>query len=171
MLRGRSVAASLWASGAKTGTREQGAQGFGPALSRRSMSLKCAPDLSYDVPPANERKGKTRAESDRHLGNLIVTHRSTLIRYPAGTMALPRQERRWHELGGGPAGTMVRTDLCQHRLTRSPPMRWRRSAGTPGPPAQPAPAAFLESANGMLIFAFRIEATRLQIRTLVPGTT
>jgi hypothetical protein len=60
--------------------------------SRRSMSLESAPDRSYDVPPADERKGKTKAESDRHLGNPIVTHRSTLIRYPAGTMTPPRQK-------------------------------------------------------------------------------
>ena len=60
--------------------------------SYRSMSLESAPDRSYDVPPADERKGKTRAESDRRLGNLIVTHRSTIIRYPAGTMAPPRQK-------------------------------------------------------------------------------
>jgi hypothetical protein len=56
------------------------------------MSLKSAPDLSYNVPRADERKGKTKAESDRQLGNLIVTHRSTLIRYPAGTMAPPWQK-------------------------------------------------------------------------------
>ena len=56
------------------------------------MSLKSAPDLSYDVPPADERKGKTKAESGRNLGNLIVTHWSTIIRYPIGTMAHPRQK-------------------------------------------------------------------------------
>src|SRR5580700_6942402 len=98
------------------------------------MSLKSAPDLSYDVPPADERKGKTKAESDRHLGNLIVTHRSTLIRYRPARWRPKAEKRRWHELGGCPAGTMVRTDLCQHRLTRSPPMRWRRSVHLRSPP-------------------------------------
>jgi hypothetical protein len=70
-----------------------GEKGHGASVPRsRRMSLKSAPDLSYDLPPADERKGKTKAESDRHLGNPIVTHQSTLIRYPAGTMAPPRQK-------------------------------------------------------------------------------
>jgi hypothetical protein len=56
------------------------------------MSLEGAPDRSYDVPPADERKGKTKAESDRHLGNPTVTHRSTMIRYPAGAMTPPGQK-------------------------------------------------------------------------------
>jgi len=91
------------------------------------MSLKSAPDLPYDLPPADERKGKTRAESDRHLGNPIVTHRSMLIRYPVGTMAPPRPKNVvGMELGGGPAGLMVRTDLCQHRLTRKDPRHLHR---------------------------------------------
>lgn len=63
---------------------------FGPALRRRS--LKGAPDFSYDLPPTDEGKGETGAESDRHLGNPTVTHQSTLIRYPAGTMAPPRHK-------------------------------------------------------------------------------
>jgi hypothetical protein len=71
--------------------RENGGAGLGPA-SRRSMSLKRAQDFSYDLPPADERKGETGDESDRHLGNSKVTHRSMLIRYPAGTMAPPRQK-------------------------------------------------------------------------------
>ena len=58
----------------------------------RIMSLESAPDRSYDVPPADERKGKTKAESDRHLGNPTVTHRSTMIRYPAGAMTPPGQK-------------------------------------------------------------------------------
>jgi hypothetical protein len=85
------------------------------------MSLKSAPDLSYDLPPADERKGKTKAESDRHLCNPIVTHRSTLIRYPAGTMAPPRQKNvvgmnYWRR----PAARldMVRADLCQRADSR-----------------------------------------------------
>jgi hypothetical protein len=64
----------------------------------RIMSLESAPDRSYDVPPADERKGKTKAESDRHLGNPTVTHRSTMIRYPAGAkfgrMSAPRVPQR-----------------------------------------------------------------------------
>jgi hypothetical protein len=65
------------------------------------------PDIFYDVPPAGERRGKTRADSDRPLDNPIVSHRPTLIRDPVGTMALPRQ-KNVGEL-------MVRTDLCQRR--------------------------------------------------------
>jgi hypothetical protein len=56
------------------------------------MSLESAPDRSYDVPPADERKGKTKAGGDHCLGTLIITHRSTLIRYRADTMAPPRQK-------------------------------------------------------------------------------
>jgi hypothetical protein len=56
------------------------------------MSPKSAPDIAYDLPPARERKGKTRADSDRHLGNPIACHRSTLIRDPAVAMASPRQK-------------------------------------------------------------------------------
>src|SRR5271156_3730228 len=56
------------------------------------MSLESAPDRSYDVPPADERKGKAKAEGDRYLGKPIITHRSTLTRYPAGTRASPRQK-------------------------------------------------------------------------------
>jgi hypothetical protein len=40
--------------------------------SARSTSPKRTADLSYDLPPADERKGKTKAESDRDLGNPIV---------------------------------------------------------------------------------------------------
>src|ERR1700693_3831287 len=69
------ICVEKWISGAKTATREQ-ERGASVPCSYRSMSLESAPDRSYDVPPADERKGKTRAESDRRLGNLIVTHRS-----------------------------------------------------------------------------------------------
>jgi hypothetical protein len=37
-------------------------------------SLKRAQDLSYDLPPADERKGETGDESDRDFGNPTVTH-------------------------------------------------------------------------------------------------
>jgi hypothetical protein len=60
--------------------------------SYRSMSLKSAPDRSYDVPPADEREGKAKAEGDRNLGKIIITHGSTLTRDPAGTRAASRQE-------------------------------------------------------------------------------
>jgi hypothetical protein len=73
-------------------TDQARARGFSPALAQPSMSLKSAPDRSYDLPPADERKGQTSAQRDQHLGNLIVTHWSTLIRYPAGTRAAPRQK-------------------------------------------------------------------------------
>jgi hypothetical protein len=56
------------------------------------MSLESAKDRSYDVPPADERKGKAKAERDRCLGKPIITHRSTLTRYPVGTRAAPRQK-------------------------------------------------------------------------------
>jgi hypothetical protein len=56
------------------------------------MSLESAPDRSYDVPPADEREGEAKAEGDRYLGEIIITHGSTLTRYPAGTRAAPRQE-------------------------------------------------------------------------------
>jgi hypothetical protein len=55
------------------------------------MSPKSAPDISYDLPPAGQRQGKTRADSDRHLGNPTLCHRFTLIRDPADTMAPPRR--------------------------------------------------------------------------------
>jgi hypothetical protein len=50
------------------------------------------PHLSYDLPPADERKGKTKAESDRPLGRSIISHRGRVACYPAGTMADPRQK-------------------------------------------------------------------------------
>jgi hypothetical protein len=56
------------------------------------MSLESAPDRSYDVPPADECKGKAKADGDHYLGKLIAIHGSTLTRYPAGTMAPPRQK-------------------------------------------------------------------------------
>jgi hypothetical protein len=56
------------------------------------MSLESAPNLSYDLPPTDERKGKTKAESDRYLRKLIISHRAKLTRYPAGTMAASRQK-------------------------------------------------------------------------------
>jgi hypothetical protein len=56
------------------------------------MSLESAKDRSYDVPPADERKGKAKAERDRCLGKPIITHRSMLTRYPVGTRAAPRQK-------------------------------------------------------------------------------
>jgi hypothetical protein len=56
------------------------------------MSLESAPDRSYDVPPADERKGKAKAEGDRHLGIPKITHWSTLTRYPADTVAGARQK-------------------------------------------------------------------------------
>ena len=103
-----------------------------------SMSLKSAPDLSYNVPPADECKGKTKAESDRHLGNLIVTHRSTLIRYPASTMAPPRQKNVvGMELGVGPAGTMVRTGLVLAPTHAQPP----HAVAQIGPVLPPSPPA------------------------------
>jgi hypothetical protein len=75
-------------------------RGFGPAL--MPHSLERTQDISYDLPPADQRKGETGAESDRNLGNPTVTHQSTLIRYPAGTMAPPRQKNvAGMELGRG----------------------------------------------------------------------
>jgi hypothetical protein len=70
------------------GTDQARARGF----AQPSMSLNSTPDRSYDLPPADERKGQTSAQRDQHLGNLRVTHWSTLIRYPAGTRAAPRQK-------------------------------------------------------------------------------
>jgi hypothetical protein len=81
------------------------------------MSLKRAADICYDLPPADERKGETGDESDRHLGNPIVIHRSTIIRHPAGTMAPPRQE---NVVG---KGTDLDIDTRQSgllRVTRTP---------------------------------------------------
>jgi hypothetical protein len=43
-----------------------------PAAVRRIHSY--APDWFCYFPPADERKGKTKAESDRHLGKSMVTH-------------------------------------------------------------------------------------------------
>jgi hypothetical protein len=105
------------------------------------MSPKSAPDLSYDLPPADERKGKTKAESDRHLGNLIVTHRSTLIRYPAGTMAPPRQKNvvgmnYWRRVGPDSRGAAHAVAGIDRHHDR--------------PRSEPASAAFLESCRAML---------------------
>ncbi len=52
----------------------------------------CAPDRSLYFPPPDERKGETKAESDRHLGKSIVAHWSRLCRDTAGTMAGLRQK-------------------------------------------------------------------------------
>jgi hypothetical protein len=65
----------------------------------RSTSLQSAPDRAYDVPPADKRKGEAKAESERYLGKPIITHRYTLTRYPAGTMAPSRQKN----VAGSPA--------------------------------------------------------------------
>ena len=69
-----------------------GQRGRGTQHSLRSTSLESAPDRSHDVPPADERKGKATADGDHCLGKLIIIHRSTLTRYPAGTMAAPRRK-------------------------------------------------------------------------------
>jgi hypothetical protein len=53
-----------------------------------NSSRQIGPAISHQ--PTSE--GETKAESDHHLGKSIVAHRSTLIRYPAGTMARPRQK-------------------------------------------------------------------------------
>src|SRR5882724_575270 len=82
------------------------------------MSLKSAPDRSYDVPPADERKGKTKAESDRHLGNPVITHRSTLTRHPAGTRAAPRQK---NVAGMNYWRRPAATPTCERRVTQSSP--------------------------------------------------
>jgi hypothetical protein len=63
------------------------------------MSPKTVQDICCDLPPAGERKGKTKADSDRHLGNPIVCHRFRLIRDPAGTMAPTRRKNVIGELG------------------------------------------------------------------------
>jgi hypothetical protein len=76
------------------------------------MSLKRAADLCYDLPPADERKGETGDESDRHLGNPIVIHRSTIIGHPAGTMTGSRrrtpQEWNYRALARHKATEVVR---------------------------------------------------------------
>jgi hypothetical protein len=64
--------------------------GFGRAL--MPHLLKRTQDLSHDLPPTDEGKGETGAESDRYLGNPTVTHQTVLIRYPAGTMTGSRQK-------------------------------------------------------------------------------
>jgi len=53
---------------------------------------RIAPTISHQQTSA---KGETETDSDRYL-NPIVTHRSTLIRYPAATMTRA-EELRWHE--------------------------------------------------------------------------
>ena len=111
----RSVAVSLWITGAQL-QHENKARASVPR-SRPGISLKSAPDLPYDLPPADERKRKTTAESNRHLGNPIVTHRFTLIRHPAGTKAPPRQK---NVVG---KGTDLDIDTPQSgllRVTRTP---------------------------------------------------
>jgi hypothetical protein len=138
------ICVEMWISGAKTATREQ-ERGASVPCSYRSMSLESAPDRSYDVPPADERKGKTRAESDRRLGNLIVTHRSTIIRYPAGTMAPPRQKNV--------AGMKLLAKAGSHptyerRVTRSSPCGRRDRPAHDNGERPGAWAAFLDSANG-----------------------
>jgi hypothetical protein len=82
-----------------------------------AASPKSAPDLSYDLPPADECKGETGTESDRDLGNPIVAHRSTLIRHPAGRW---RPQRQKNVVG---KGTDLDIDTRQSgllRVTRTP---------------------------------------------------
>src|SRR5258708_39356389 len=52
--------------------------------------MACPPRRRRRAP--DERKGETKAESDRDLGKSIVTHWLTLCRSPAGTMAGSRQK-------------------------------------------------------------------------------
>jgi hypothetical protein len=73
-------------------TGQARARGLRSPRSCRSVSLESAPDRSYDVPPADERKGKAKAEGERDLGKPIITHRPTLTRCPAGTRADLRQK-------------------------------------------------------------------------------
>jgi hypothetical protein len=54
--------------------------------------VESAPDRPYDVPPADERKGKAKAEGDRYLGRPKITHPPTLTGHSAGTRATPRQK-------------------------------------------------------------------------------
>lgn len=108
------------------------------------MSLESAPDRSYDVPPADERKGKAKAEGDRYLGNPIVTHRFTVIRYPADTMAPPRQEnvvgmnyKRRPGWNLWCARTCVRTDSRggAHAVAR---IGWNQTTSKPNPHQRPS---------------------------------
>src|SRR5712675_210892 len=106
------------------------------------MSLKSAPDRPYDVPPADERKGKTKAESDRHLGNPIITHQSTLTRHPAGTRAAPRQKNvagmnYWRRPAAAPT--------CERRVTQSSPCAGADRPAHESPQIPDSPAAFPES--------------------------
>jgi len=88
-IRSGCVFVDLWISGSFA-DYENRARRFGPAL--MPYSLKRTQDLSYDLPPTDEGKGETGAESDRYLGNPTVTHQTVLIRYPAGTMTGSRQK-------------------------------------------------------------------------------
>jgi hypothetical protein len=117
------------------------AQGASVPRSRRSMSLKSAPDLSYDLPPAGER--------NRHLGNPIVTHRSTLIRYPAGTMTPPRQKN------AAGVKTMGEAHLVAPRPQEWRAMRWPRSTCRRQPPNPGLTSGLPRVVRGILARAAR----------------
>jgi hypothetical protein len=95
--------------------------------SYRSISLESAPDRSYDVQPADERKGKA-TEGDRYLGKPIITHRLTFTRYPASTRAAQRQKN---------VAGMNKYWRRPPRFVPGGPIRFERPAALRQPPAQP----------------------------------
>ena len=107
--------------------------------SYRSTSLESAPDRSYDVQPADERKGKA-TEGDRYLGKPIITHRLTFTRYPASTRAAPRQKNV-----AGMNNYWRRPPRARSRAAR---FVLRGRSATLSPQTEPAPAALLESRRG-----------------------
>jgi hypothetical protein len=96
-------------------------RGFGRAL--MPHLLKRTQDLSHDLPPTDEGKGETGAESDRYLGNPTVTHQTVLIRYPAGTMTGSRQK----------SAAGMKTIGLRNRASHFTASR-RRQSGQPGRP-------------------------------------
>jgi hypothetical protein len=74
----------------RTAAGEQSA-GFGSALATAADPLKRAQESLLISHQQTSAKGETETDSDRYL-NPIVTHRSTLIRYPATTMTRPGQK-------------------------------------------------------------------------------
>jgi|SRR6266481_8189484 len=78
-----------------------------------------APDRSCYFPPADERKGKTKAESDRHLGKSTVTHWSHALprssRHDGGVKAEKR--RRHEDYWRGALGVRTLGELTSEKYT------------------------------------------------------
>jgi hypothetical protein len=125
-------------------------------------SLKRTQDLSYDLPPTDEGKGETGAESDRYLGNPTVTHQTMVIRYPAGTMTGSRQKNAAAMKTIGLRNRASHVTASRRRLSKRPS---RPSAALAKSRAGRAPTAEFFEVGFLGIIGNRISAAAYQMLT------